>query len=88
MLSDAVIADALKQAKVLGCPPDGRRCVAWSSQVTSALDSLTPDGWCVIGGVEDARAHGPIWRAWLHVDSGEVRIELEVLKPKKRRGRR
>jgi hypothetical protein len=88
MLSESVIADALKQAKVKGCPPEGRRCAVWAAQVTSALATLTPDGWCVIGGVEDARAHGPIWKAWFHVDSGEVRLELEVQRPKPRRGRR
>lgn len=88
MLAEAVISDALKQAQVLGCPPDGRRCVVGSSQVTSALVTLTSDGWCVIGGVEDARAHGPIWKAWFHVDTGEVRLELEVQRPKVRRGRR
>lgn len=70
MLSESVIDEALKQAKVLGCPPDGRRCAVWSSQVTSALETLTPDGWCVIGGVEDARAHGPIWKAWFHSARG------------------
>lgn len=87
MLSESVIADTLKQAQVLACPPDGRRCVVWSSQVTSALGPLTSDGWCVIGGV-DARAHGPIWRVWFHVDSGEVRHDLEIRRPKQRRGRR
>lgn len=88
MLSDSVIADALKQAKVIGCPPDGRRCAIWPAQVASALGTLTPAGWCVIGGVEDARAHGPIWRAWFHVDTGDVRLELEVQRPKQRRGGR
>lgn len=88
MLTEAVIAAALKQARVLGCPPEGRRCAAWPAQVTSALAKLTPDGWCVIGGVEDARAHGPIWRALFHVDTGEVRLELEAPRPKERRGRR
>jgi hypothetical protein len=88
MLTDAVIADALKQARVIGCPPKGRRCAVWPAKVTSALETLTSDGWCAIGGVEDARAHGPIWRALFHVDTGEVRLELEVQRPKQRRGRR
>jgi hypothetical protein len=88
MLSNAVIANALKQARVLGCPPEGRHCAVWPAQVTSALQTLTTDGWCVIGGVEDARAHGPIWKAWFQVDSGEVRLELDVQRLKKRRGRR
>jgi len=88
ILTDVVIAEALKQARVLGCPPDGRRCAVWPAQVSSALGTLTPDGWCVIGGVEDARAHGPIWKAWFQVDAGEVRLELEVQRPKARRGRR
>jgi hypothetical protein len=83
-----VIAEALKRAKVLGCPPEGRRCAVWPAQVASALETLTPDGWCMIGGVEDARAHGPIWRAWFHVDTGEVRLDLEVQRPKQRRGRK
>jgi hypothetical protein len=88
MLSESVIADALKRARVLGCPPEGRRCAFWPTQVASALETLTADGWCVTGGVEDARAHGPIWKAWFHVDSGEVRLELEGHGPKPRRGRR
>ena len=86
MLSESVIADALKQAKVQGCPPDGRRCTVWPAQVPRALETLTADGWCEIGGVEDARAHGPIWRALFHVDTGDVRLELEVRRPKLRRG--
>jgi hypothetical protein len=40
------------------------------------------------GGVEDAQANGPIWRAWFQVDTGEVRLELAVQRPKQRRGRR
>lgn len=77
MLSESVIANALKQAKVLGCPLYGRRCAVWPPQVANALGTLTPHGWCVIGGVEGARVHGPIWRAWFHVDTGEMRLEWE-----------
>ena len=82
MLTDPVIAETSKQAKVIGCLPEGRRCTVWPTSVARALETLTPDGWCLIGGVVDARAHGVTWRTLFHVDTGEVRLQLEVHRPK------
>jgi hypothetical protein len=42
-----------------------------------ALVTLMPDGWCISSGVEDAWAHGPIWRTSVHVVTGEVRLERD-----------
>ena len=77
MLSDTLIATALKQAQALGCPPTGNRCAVWPNTAERVVETLNADGWCVIGGVEDVRSHGPRWRALLHIDTGEVRLERE-----------
>ena len=61
MLSESVSVKGLD--KVNECPPDGRHCEAWLSQATSALETLSPDGWCVIGGEEDARADHDLARS-------------------------
>jgi hypothetical protein len=42
MPSESVIAEVLQRAKVL---PTGRRCAVWPAQVTSAMETVTLDGW-------------------------------------------
>jgi hypothetical protein len=70
-----VIGEAMRRAKVLGCPPSGRCCSNVPRAVEDALSTLTPAGWCRIGSILDVRSYGPSWDVLFHVDSGDVHLE-------------
>jgi hypothetical protein len=75
ILDDTTIATAMHQARVLGCPPTGRRCSFVPRTPEAALETLTPDGWSHIATIIDVRSYGLSWDIWFQVDSGEVRLD-------------
>ena len=75
ILTTNVIAEAMRQGKRLGCPPDGKRCSSVPRSAEDALATLQADGWCRIGSIMDVRRYGPAWDVLFNVDSGHVRLE-------------
>lgn len=75
ILSESLIHQLMQQARVLGCPPTGRRCSSVPRRVDMALQTLDAHGWCRIGSLTDVRSHGPSWDVIFQVDRGELRLE-------------
>lgn len=75
ILDDSVIAEAVQHARVLGCPPTGRRCSFVPRTPEAALEALIADGWCHVGSIIDVRRYSPACDVWFRVDTGEVRRE-------------
>jgi hypothetical protein len=75
ILTNDVIAEAMRRARSIGCPPEGKRCSSAPRSAEGALATLEADGWCRIGSLIDVRSYGPTWDALFNVDSAEVRIE-------------
>jgi hypothetical protein len=75
ILTNDVIAEAMQRARLLVCPPDGKRCACWSSSAESALATLSADGCGTIGLLIDMTSHGHTWDMRFNVDSGEERLD-------------
>jgi hypothetical protein len=75
ILDEQTIAAAMQRARVLGCPPTGRRCSFVPRTPEVALETLTAEGWCHVGSIIDVRRYGPEWDVWFHVDRGEVGLD-------------
>lgn len=75
-LTGELIAAAMLRAERAVCPPGDARCYGFPYGVTSARESQTPAGWCLIGWVAAASGR-QTWDAWLNVETGEGRLRKQ-----------
>lgn len=81
ILTDGLIERTLEAERCRMVAHHGVMHRHWSLGTSTALTTLTPEGWCQIGWIDrSAQAGGGgivRYRVWWHVDTGEVRCTVD-----------